>query len=113
MRRQSSLWQAAGIVGAFGLLSGCGGGGDGAPGASAGTAGGSAMASGTVTGFGSVFVNGKRFETTAASFVVDGQPGSQGDLKLGMTVVVSGTVNGGQRSANSVRQRDAVEGLVQ
>ena len=113
MRWQSSLCQAAGIVGLFGLLGGCGGGGDGAPGGSAGIASGSAMASGTITGFGSVFVNGKRFETTAASFVVDGQPGSQSDLKLGMTVVVSGSVNGDQRSANSVRQRDAVEGLVQ
>ena len=113
MRWQSSLCQAAGIVGLFGLLGGCGGGGDGAPGVSAGNASGSAMASGTITGFGSVFVNGKRFETTAASFVVDGQPGSQSDLKLGMTVVVSGSVNGNQRSANSVRQRDAVEGLVQ
>lgn len=113
MRWQSSLCQAAGIVGLFGLLGGCGGGGDGAPGVSAGNASGSAMASGTITGFGSVFVNGKRFETTAASFVVDGQPGSQSDLKLGMTVVVSGSVNGDQRSANLVRQRDAVEGLVQ
>ena len=113
MRWQSSLCQAAGIVGLFGLLGGCGGGGDGAPGVSAGNASGSAMASGTITGFGSVFVNGKRFETTAASFVVDGQPGSQSDLKLGMTVVVSGSVNGDQRSANSVRQRDVVEGLVQ
>lgn len=113
MRWQSSLWQAAGIVGVFGLLGGCGGGGDGAPGASAGTAAGSAMASGTITGFGSVYVNGKKFETSGASFIVDGQSGSQSDLKLGMTVAVIGSVMGDQRSAVSVRQRDAVEGLVQ
>ena len=107
------LVQLVGAVALVGVLGGCGGGGDGPPGASAGNAGGSAAASGTITGFGSVFVNGKKFETHSASFVVDGQSGSQNDLKLGMTVVVTGSVNGDQRSASSARQRDAVEGLVQ
>jgi hypothetical protein len=79
-----------------------------------GSASGSAAASGTITGFGSVFVNGKKFETSGSSFVVDGESGkSQGDLKIGMTVLVTGSFNGNQRSASSVRQKDAVEGLVQ
>jgi hypothetical protein len=60
-----------------------------------------------------VFVNGKRFDTSTATFTVDGQPGSQNDLKLGMTVTASGSFNGNQRSATTVRQKDAVEGLVQ
>ena len=114
MRRSSFLFQLLGAVGLVGLLSGCGSGGEGAPsGPVSGNASGSAAASGTITGFGSVFVNGKKFETSGSSFVVDGQLGSQGDLKLGMTVVVIGSVNGDQRSASSVRQKDAVEGLVQ
>lgn len=114
MRRSSILFNLLGAVGLVGLLSGCGSGGDGAPsGPVSGSASGSAAASGTITGFGSVFVNGKKFETSESSFVVDGQSGSQGDLKLGMTVVVTGSFNGDQRSASSVRQRDAVEGLVQ
>ena len=45
--------------------------------------------------------------------MVDGQSGSQGDLKLGMTVTVTGSFNGDQRSASRVQQSDAVEGLVQ
>ena len=114
MRQSSILFTLFGAVGLVGLLSGCGSGGDGAPsGPASGSTSGSAAASGTITGLGSVFVNGKKFETSGSSFVVDGQSGSQSHLKLGMTVVVTGSVNGDQRSASSVRQRDAVEGLVQ
>lgn len=95
-----------------GLLTACGS--DGAPSVSAsGSGSGSASASGTITGFGSVFVSGKRFETSGASFTVDGQSGSQSDLKVGMTVTVNGSFSGDQRSARTVLQKDAVEGLVQ
>ena len=113
MKRTFNVAAIAGAIGLVGMLSGCGSGGDGAAGSVTGSAGGTAAASGTVTGFGSVYVNGKKFETTGASFIVDGQSGSQNDLKLGMTVSVVGSVTGDHRSAVSVRQRDAVEGLVQ
>lgn len=114
MRQPSLFMKLMSVVGLVGLLSGCGG--DGSPSVSAsgsGSGSGTAAASGTITGFGSVFVNGKKFETSGASFMADGQAGSQSDLKLGMSVVVNGSFNGNQRSANSVRQKDAVEGLVQ
>lgn len=114
MRQSSCFFKCFGAIGLVGLLSGCSSGGDGAPsGSASSSASGSAAASGTITGFGSVFVNGKKFDTSGSSFTVGGQPGSQGDLKLGMTVLVTGSFNGDQRSASSVRQRDAVEGLVQ
>ncbi len=114
MKQVSNIFSLLTAIGLVGLLSGCGSGGEGAPsGTVSGSASGAAAASGTITAFGSVFVNGKKFETSGSSFVVDGQPGSQGDLKLGMTVVVTGSVNGDQRSASSVRQKDAVEGSVQ
>ena len=113
MRRSSILFNLLGAVGLIGLLSGCGSGGGGAATGTGGAASGSSAASGTITGFGSVIVNGKRFDTSGSSFVVDGQSGSQGDLKLGMTVTVTGSFNGDQRSASTVQQSDAVEGLVQ
>lgn len=112
MRQSCFFLKVMSTVGLLAFLSGCGGDGSSTV-AGSGSAGGSAAASGTITGFGSVFVNGKKFETTRASFVVEGQSGSQNDLKLGMTVVVMGSVNGESRSATSVRQKDAVEGLVQ
>ncbi len=106
------VFSLMGMMGLAGLLAACGS--EGAPSVSAsGSGSGSASASGTITGFGSVFVNGKKFETSGSSFTVDGQSGSQSDLKVGMTVTVNGSFNGNQRSASTVRQKDAVEGLVQ
>lgn len=112
MNTSRCVFSLMGLMGLVGLLAACGS--DGAPSVSAsGSGSGSASASGTITGFGSVVVNGKRFETSGASFTVDGQSGSQNDLKVGMTVVVNGSFNGNQRSASFVHQKDAVEGLVQ
>lgn len=104
------------MIGLAGLLVACGS--EGVPsvsvsGSGSGAGSGSASASGTITGFGSVIVNGKRFDTSSSSFTVDGQSGSQNDLKVGMTVTVNGSFNGTQRSASAVFQKDAVEGLVQ
>ena len=48
---------------------------------------------GTITGFGSVFVNGVEFETDSATFDVDGVSGTQDDLAVGMKVGVKGTIN--------------------
>jgi len=114
MKQARQLIQLAAAVAVAGLLGGCGSGGDGAAGVATGSASGSASASGTITDFGSVYVNGKRFDTSRALFTVDGEAGrSQSDLKRGMVVTVAGAFNGDQRTANSVRQQDAVEGLVQ
>ena len=113
MQRSSILFNLLGAVGLLGLLSGCSGGGGGATTGTGGTTSGTAAASGTITGFGSVYVNGKKFDTSGATFTVDGLPGLQTDLKLGMTVTVTGSFNGSQWIADNVLQKDAVEGLVQ
>ena len=110
------IFSLVSMIGLAGLLAACGS--DGVPSVSAsgsgsGSGSGSASASGMITGFGSVIVNGKRFDTSSSSFTVDGQSGSQSDLKVGMTVTVNGLFNGTQRSASTVLQKDAVEGLVQ
>lgn len=112
MNTSRCIVSLVGMIGLAGLLAACGS--DRTPSVSAsGSGSGSASASGTITGFGSVIVNGKRFDTNSSSFTVDGQSGSQRDLKVGMTVTVNGSFNGDQRSANTVLQKDAVEGLVQ
>ena len=112
MKTSRWIFSLLGMMGLAGLLTACGS--DGAPSVSAsGSGSGSASASGTITGFGSVIVNGKKFETSGASYTVDGQSASQSDLKIGMTVTVNGSFNGDQRSASTILQKDAVEGLVQ
>lgn len=113
MRHIFSLSHLITVAGLVGMLWGCGSGGDGGAGVATGSASGSAAASGTITDFGSIYVNGKKFETSSASFVVDGQSGSQSDLRKGMIATVTGSFSGSQRSANMVSQKDAVEGLVQ
>ena len=119
MRQSSILFNLLGTVGLIGLLSGCGSGGGGTTTGTGGTTSGSAAATGTVTGFGSVFVDGKKFDTSGASFIVDGEPGGQDDLKLrqllklGMTVMVTGSFTGNKWLASTLLQKDAVEGLVE
>lgn len=121
MRQSSVLFTLLGVVGLAGLLSACS---DGSPSASASAGGasgsGSASASGTVTGFGSIIVNGKRFQTEEASVSVDGQPSSpcavspanRCGLQEGMTVKVSGSFNGSTNRAANIVHEDTLEGPV-
>ena len=69
---------------------------------------------GTITGFGSIFVNGIEFETDSAAISVDDNPGGEDDLKLGMVVTVSGTLDdsGHHAVANHVTFDDEVQGPV-
>lgn len=78
------------------------------------------VASGPITGFGSVFVSGTEYETTDTSMMVDGQPGSQRDLKKGMLVRVNATVtkrsdptDPSLRTADTLVYEDTLEGVLQ
>ncbi|MDH4188562.1 MAG: DUF5666 domain-containing protein [Nitrospira sp.] len=122
MNRSGVLFSLVGAVGLAGLLSACGSGGSPSASASAGGASGSgsASASGTVTGFGSVIVNGKRFETEGALLMVDGQQvpsctvnqTTTCGLREGMIVNVSGTFTGSSHRASSIDQEDTLEGPI-
>jgi hypothetical protein len=74
-------------------LAGCGGGG-GLGGslfaALPGTGGTGLFAQGTIVGFGSVIVNGIRFDDTAAAVQIDGLAAGSQDLRLGMVADVQG-----------------------
>ena len=52
-----------------------------------------AAVSGPITGFGSVFVNGVEYSTAAAQINIDGQPGTEAQLRAGQVVTIEGTVN--------------------
>lgn len=85
MRRipTTHAWLLA-VAGALALLAGCGGGGIG----SGGT--GSAIAVGTVDGFGSIFIGGERCDDVGAHVEYDTVPGgpepAQADVKLGQRI---------------------------
>jgi hypothetical protein len=88
-RRQAlvTLLAAAGVV----VLPACGGGGGGT--ASVDTGGTGSFSTGRISGFGSVIVNGVRFEDNAARLADDDDEAkvlTRDDLKLGMVVTVQG-----------------------
>jgi hypothetical protein len=82
-------------------LTACGGGGDIA---GVGTGGTGSFAVGPITGFGSVIVNGVRYDDSRASVLDDdGAPVDRSALKLGMVVEVVGSVNADRTSGSASR----------
>jgi Domain of unknown function (DUF4214)/Domain of unknown function (DUF5666) len=75
---------------------------------------GEVKSTGTIDGFGSVFVNGIEFETDEAEITLDGKPSSEDALRLGMVVTVEGTVNddGETGTARRVIFDDELQGPV-
>ena len=67
------------------------------------------ISSGAITGFGSVFVNGVRFETSSAAFMINGKPGTQADLRVGHVVRIHGHRDG---AGNSTADRVDFDDLV-
>ena len=72
------------------------------------------VSKGTITGFGSIIVNGVTFDTSNALFGIDGRGGAQSDLAVGDVVLVEGTINddGTSPVANTVTFDDVVEGPI-
>jgi len=79
-----------GIAGAVAEIAGCGGGGTGVAGLSSGGTG--SFTSGTITGFGSIIVNGIRYNNDTASVLTsDDLVSSNPALQLGMVVNIEGS----------------------
>ncbi|MDJ0759389.1 MAG: DUF5666 domain-containing protein [Woeseiaceae bacterium] len=103
-------------------LSACGGGGGGGDEGTieppddppVGGIGRNGVAIGPIANFGSIVVNGVTYNTDAATFTIDDEPGTQDDLDVGDVVVVSGTINddGITGVADSVFFDDLVKGPV-
>lgn len=96
------------------LAAACAGGGGTSDGIE-GTGQGRDFAQGSVTRFGSLFVNGIRFTTTSATVLIDGQQGSEADIGTGDVAVVTGRFAGDGTSgtATTIVVDDAVEGPVE
>lgn len=105
----------------FSLAAACGGGGgSSAPGVNTNPPpvagiGRTGIAQGPISTFGSVVVNGVRYDTSSANFTVNGLAGSQDDLRVGQVITVSGTIddNGVDGSADDVNFDDNVKGPIQ
>lgn len=75
---------------------------------------GTGISYGTVTGFGSVFVNGVKYNTDTTTVTLDDNPGTEADLRVGMVVKVDGIVNddGVSGAATAITYDDILEGTV-
>ena len=98
------------LVAAALMLAACGGGGS----ESAADDANPVVTVGAITGFGSVHVNGVRFETNGAAVTLDGQPGAEAQLRVGQVVHIKGTRSRGADDghASSIDFDDAVQGPV-
>ena len=104
------------------ILTACGGGGGGSGGGGAlgssgagGNGTGAALStSGSISAFGSIFVNGNHFNVASAAITIDDETATESDLRVGQSAVVRGTaaVGGALAMATSVEVRSRVVGAV-
>lgn len=105
-------------LGLLALLAACGGSDDTVAGIDAGgrpdPVATNVVSRGTITGFGSIIVNGVHYDTSGAEIVVDGTVATQADLAVGDVVVVQGTLSddGTSGTATHVTFDDAVQGPI-
>ncbi len=99
------------------LVAACGGGGSadggigGTGGGGGGGIGGTGVALGTITGFGSVFVNGVEFSSSGTVIKRDDSTVSQSDLRVGMVARVDGSITNQQ--ATTITVDSAIKGRVE
>ena len=71
------------------------------------------VAVGPISGFGSVIVNGVRYDTSSATFSRDDSPSDESEFEVGEVVVVTGEIDdSGNATATTVSFDDVVEGPV-
>ncbi len=104
------------IIAAISIITvSCGGGDYSASSGGVGGTGVVGLSSGTIEGFGSVFVNGVEWKTTGTEFDIEGVEGfTENDLHEGMRVKVEGTFddNGTTGTATKIRFDDNLEGPI-
>lgn len=95
------------------VLAACGGGGSsgGIGGTGGGGIGGTGVAYGTITDFGSVWVNGVEYQSGTATIRIDDTVHPESDLRRGMVVRVDGSISGA--TASTITVDDAVKGFVE
>ena len=89
------------LVVAIPLLNSCGGGGGSS--VAEGGIGGTGISVGRITEFGSIYVNGIKYETdTSTTFTINNQPGDESGLAVGMVVRLSGSKDAATATGTAV-----------
>ena len=110
MKQTTRLFTLTALASAITLLAGCGGGGG-----SSSASGTTSTSIGRIDGFGSIYVNGVKYDTDSASYRVDDRSeSSDAALGVGMKVKVVGRINSDGRTgtADSIYYDDDLEGKI-
>jgi hypothetical protein len=70
------------------------------------------VSAGVITGFGSVYVNGIRYDTSSAAVSMDDEAAVESALKVGQYVEVKGHSHGADHHADVIRYHDIIEGPI-
>lgn len=110
----NALTRRSWLVLAASAVTGCGGGGSASLASLPGTGGTGLFAQGPISGFGSVILNGIRFDDTAAAVQLDGVAAGSSDLRLGMVATVQGQrgADATLGTASSIEVWSIAQGLV-
>lgn len=112
-RRALLLGRKALVLGWIAILVGCGGGGGDV--ADSGGMSGTGISQGAISAFGSIFVNGVRWDISSANIAVDDAAATENDLRVGMVVRVEGNFDAGNLTGTAfgVDFESLVEGPVE
>jgi hypothetical protein len=67
---------------------------------------------GVITGFGSVYLNGIRYDTSGASVLIDDEAAVESGLKVGQYVELKGHSQGAEHHADVIRYHNVIEGPI-
>ena len=119
---KSVQWNFLNVAAVALLVAGCGGGGgttdDGAtsspPPATGTTTTKTTFVTGAIAGFGSVIVNGVRYDTDSAQVSIEDKPATAGELRVGEVIHLTAEVDAqGVARAKSITQDHLIQGAVQ
>jgi hypothetical protein len=111
----SHLTRRSWMVLAAAAATGCGGGSGVSTANSPGTGGTGIYAQGSISGFGSVIINGIKFDDTAATVQLDGLAATSSQLRLGMVASIEGERNAADvtlGTASSIEVWSIAQGLI-
>ena len=113
--RRLHAWRALPVVALATLAVACGGGYGGGSSYTTGTATPAGVSVGAITGFGSVHVNGRKFETTSTSITIDDSAATQAELHVGDVIEVKGHHDAatGKDIAEQIQLHSNVQGPLQ
>jgi hypothetical protein len=112
MKGLGSKLSMVAVVAMIAGLGACGGGSGGSKDSITPTTVTGTLSAGVITGFGSVYVDGVRYDTSSVDVTMDGETSMASQLRVGQYVEVKGHAHGGAHHADVIRYHNVLEGPI-